>query len=103
MTAYLVAKRNRLEPWSESYLVKYQREFEHLNLYGGDARSKCCRNSNGNLRPETLERKGISVEIWVLGPRASNLIDYIVPILFWLNSIFNTCGSIDGKFNRTKR
>ena len=33
MTAYLVAKRNGLEPRSESYLAKYQREFEHLNLY----------------------------------------------------------------------
>ena len=33
MTAYLVAKRNGLEPRSEIYLAKYQREFEHLNLY----------------------------------------------------------------------
>ncbi|MDE0111877.1 MAG: ImmA/IrrE family metallo-endopeptidase [Albidovulum sp.] len=34
MTAYLVAKRNGLEPRSESYLAKYQGEFEDLNLYG---------------------------------------------------------------------
>ncbi len=33
MTAYLVAKRNGLEPSSESYLAEYQGEFEHLNIY----------------------------------------------------------------------
>lgn len=33
MTAYLVAKRNGLEPKSESYLANYQEAFEQLNLY----------------------------------------------------------------------
>lgn len=33
MTAYLVAKRNGLEPRSESYLAKFQGKFEDLNLY----------------------------------------------------------------------
>lgn len=33
MTSYLVAKRNGLEPKSESYLANYQEAFEHLNLY----------------------------------------------------------------------
>ena len=33
MTAYLVAKRNEIEPSSESYLANYQGAFEHLNLY----------------------------------------------------------------------
>ena len=33
MTAYLVAKRNEIEPSSESYLANFQGAFEHLNLY----------------------------------------------------------------------
>ena len=33
MTAYLVAKRNELDPKSESYLVNFQGAFERLNLY----------------------------------------------------------------------
>ena len=33
MTAYLVAKRNGLEPKSESYLAKYQGAFRELDLY----------------------------------------------------------------------
>ena len=33
MTAYLVAKRNGLEPKSESYLAEYQGAFERLDLY----------------------------------------------------------------------
>ncbi len=33
MTAYLVTKRNGIEPSSESYLANYQGAFEHLNFY----------------------------------------------------------------------
>lgn len=33
MTAYLVARRNGLQPKSESYLTNYQGAFEDLNLY----------------------------------------------------------------------
>lgn len=34
MTAYLVARRNRVEPKSETYLANYEGAFEDLNLYG---------------------------------------------------------------------
>ena len=33
MAAYLVAKRNDIEPKSESYLAGYQGGFDNLNLY----------------------------------------------------------------------
>ena len=34
ITAYIVAKRNKITPMSESYLANYKHAFKNLNLYG---------------------------------------------------------------------
>ena len=78
MTAYLVAKRNGLEPKSESYLADYQGGVDRLDLYGVFRAANAVETALGISALDLRRRKGLreilaTTTRWPGGPSAADL------------------------------